>query len=173
MAGDDEGEESWEALWRRRKADGNVSKDDDAFVAAVGQMLAKVRHQLSEAREARAEADKAAYNARREVAAVTRDAEEERLSLAAKHRKEFEELQKDLRERERGREGDRERDKGAEFGMGVDVSELTQRLRMAKEEMEGAHEAARVADAAANAAERRVRELEKDRHEEFLGYLNP
>jgi Xaa-Pro aminopeptidase len=168
MAGDDEGEESWEALWRRRKADANVSKDDDEFVAAVRQMLAKVRQQLS---AARAEADKAAYNARREVAAVTRDAEEERLSLAAKHRKELEELQKDLRERERGREG--ERDKGAEVGMGVDVSELTQRLRMAKEEVEGAHEAARVADAAANAAERRVRELEKERHEEFLGYLNP
>ena len=168
MAGDDEGEESWEALWRRRKADANVSKDDDEFVAAVRQMLAKVRQQLS---EARAEADKAAYNTRREVAAVTRDAEEERLSLAAKHRKELEELQKDLRERERGREG--ERDKGAEVGMGVDVSELTQRLRMAKEEVEGAHEAARVADAAANAAERRVRELEKERHEEFLGYLNP
>ena len=168
MAGDDEGEESWEALWRRRKADANVSKDDDEFVAAVRQMLAKVRQQLS---VARAEADKAAYNTRREVAAVTRDAEEERLSLSAKHRKELEELQKDLRERERGREG--ERDKVAEVGMGVDVSELTQRLRMAKEEVEGAHEAARVADAAANAAERRVRELEKERHEEFLGYLNP
>ena len=81
------GDESWESLWRKRKADGSVSTEDNVFVAKVRQELAAIRQQLSEAREARAEADTAAYNARRELAAVTRDAEEERQALAAQHRK--------------------------------------------------------------------------------------
>ena len=118
-----------------------------------------LRQQLSEARQARAAAEKDAYNVRREMAAMSRSAEGEKEILVGAHRKEIERLRASLAG------DDSAPDEGDD-----DFSDMVLQLRAAREEIEGAHEAARVADAAANAAELRVRELERERQEDFIGY---
>jgi len=142
-------EDSWEQQWRKRKDDGNVSKEEEnAFMVLV-------RQKLTEARAALAAAEQVTYTTRRELAATQREAEEEKRALIALHREHMQEL---LESRTSGILSEEH------------SSELTLRLRIAREEAEGAHEAARVADAAANVAEKRVRELEVEGHDEFIKY---
>ena len=131
---------------------GAASKEQDRLVVML-------RQQLSEAREARAAAEREAYSLRRELAAVSRDAAEEKHALVSAQSREVEQP-------EHRAEGGH----GARAGGGGDLADVLLQLRMAREEVEGAHEAARVADAAANAAEKRARELEHERQADFDGY---
>jgi len=141
-------EDSWQQQWRKRKDDGNLSKEEeDAFMVLV-------RQKLTQARAARATAEQVTYTTRRELAATQREAEEEKRALIALHREHMQEL---LESR-------------TSILSEEDSNELMLRLRIAQEEAEGAHEAARVADAAANVAEKRVREVEVEGHDEFIKY---
>ncbi len=142
-AGEDAGHEGLEA---------GVFREEDGLVVML-------RQQLSEMRQARAAAENEAYSLRRELAAAAREAAGDKRVLAGAHRREREQPE----QRVEGGEGARECGGG-------DLADALLQLRMAREEVEGAHEAARVADAAANAAERRARELEHERQADFDEY---